>query len=200
MCRDADIRLRVYFAGGACGYGNTYSMGYGMNTAALSTALWKGGAICGACYLLRCDPSGPNTRRWCYSFSKTVVVTATNFCPPGSSGGWCDPPRQHFDLPMPTFNSLARQAAGVVPVLYQKWVPSNLVTCLHPTLLLANCSMPPALLNISYKTMPEKMSLLHTNSCGSRGRTLNITTSDHLFGCWPGDVIPKYFEKCHLYY
>ena len=120
MCRDADICLRVYFAGGACGYGNTYSMGYGMNTAALSTALWKGGAICGACYLLRCDPSGPNTRRWCYSFSKTVVVTATNFCPPGSSGGWCDPPRQHFDLPMPTFNSLARQAAGVVPVLYQK--------------------------------------------------------------------------------
>jgi hypothetical protein len=44
-----------------------------------------------------------------------------------------------------------------------------------------------------------RMSLLYKKSCGSRRRTLNITTSVHLSGCWARDVISKCFEKWHLY-
>ncbi|KAG0607310.1 hypothetical protein M758_8G018600 [Ceratodon purpureus] len=104
---------------GACGYQNTYALGYGSMTAALSTALFQGGAACGGCFEIKCIPprSGKN---WCFSYAKSIIVTATNLCPPGSTGGWCNPPRAHFDLPMPAFLTLAQKTGGVAPVAFRR--------------------------------------------------------------------------------
>ncbi|XAR56552.1 hypothetical protein NMG60_11037086 [Bertholletia excelsa] len=104
--------------GGACGYGNTFHAGFGTSTAALSSVLFRGGEACGACYQLKCDYRADP--KWCLR-RHTVTVTATNFCPPNNHGGWCDPPRTHFDLSSTAFFRIARQGdEGIIPVLYRR--------------------------------------------------------------------------------
>ncbi|EFJ29025.1 hypothetical protein SELMODRAFT_410512 [Selaginella moellendorffii] len=107
--------------GGACGYGNMYHEGFGVETTALSTVLFQNGASCGACYELKChqDP------KWCRPGNLSITVTATNFCPPNPArksyrGGWCNYPQQHFDLSMPAFVHLANRTAGIIPVIYTR--------------------------------------------------------------------------------
>ncbi|KAL8484462.1 hypothetical protein ACS0TY_026953 [Phlomoides rotata] len=105
-------------SGGACGYENTYEAGFGENTAALSSALFRGGEACGSCYQVICNRMAEP--KWCLRRG-SVTVTATNFCPSNNQGGWCDPPRHHFDMSTPAFFRIARQGnEGVVPVLYRR--------------------------------------------------------------------------------
>ncbi|KAI3982508.1 hypothetical protein MKX01_031247 [Papaver californicum] len=90
---------KFYLIGGACGYGNF--SGYGLATA------------------IKCTNS-----KWCNPGTPYTTVTATNLCPPNwyqdsNNGGWCNPPRTHFDMAKPAFMKIAEWKAGIVPVMYR---------------------------------------------------------------------------------
>ncbi|KAJ4952125.1 hypothetical protein NE237_028957 [Protea cynaroides] len=104
--------------GGACGYGNLYASGYGTQTAALSSTLYQNGLGCGTCYEMMCVQSP-------HCYKAVTIVTATNLCPPNwyessDNGGWCNPPRVHFDMSMPAFMHIADWHAGIIPVMYRR--------------------------------------------------------------------------------
>ncbi|KAI3473972.1 hypothetical protein Pfo_028546 [Paulownia fortunei] len=99
--------------GGACGYEDQVKEVYGLNTTALSYALFKDGKTCGACYEIKCGKGN----KWCKPGQPSIFVTATNSCPPG---GWCSLPNQHFDLSQPAFLQIAEYKAGIVPIRYRR--------------------------------------------------------------------------------
>ncbi|CAO2210330.1 unnamed protein product [Urochloa humidicola] len=104
---------------GACGYGNLFEQGYGLETTALSVALFNESWSCGGCYELRCQGSAA-----CAAGGAPVTVTATNLCPANYSKpneNWCNPPLRHFDLSKPMFLRLVTDfRVGIIPVAYRR--------------------------------------------------------------------------------
>ncbi|TKY61633.1 putative expansin-A17 [Spatholobus suberectus] len=102
--------------GGACGYGNLYTDGYDTKTAALSTVLFNDGKSCGGCYRIVCDAN--QVPQWCLHscYCHSFLARPPNYALPNDNGGWCNPPRPHFDMSQPASETIAKYKAGIVIV------------------------------------------------------------------------------------
>ncbi|XP_042494379.1 expansin-A20-like [Macadamia integrifolia] len=106
---------------GACGYGDLHRKSYGEFSAGLSSMLFNRGSSCGGCFELRCV----DHIRWCLPGSPSVIITATDFCPPNYGlpsdyGGWCNFPQEHFEMSKAAFAEIAVRKADIVPVQYRR--------------------------------------------------------------------------------
>lgn len=111
----------LYVAEGACGYGEIHRTSYGKYSAGLSSMLFNKGSSCGGCFEVRCV----DHILWCLQGSPSVILTATDFCPPNyglpaDDGGWCNFPRAHFEMSQAAFTEIARRKADIVPVQYKR--------------------------------------------------------------------------------
>ncbi|XP_073001112.1 expansin-A16-like [Typha latifolia] len=107
--------------GGACGFGDLDKSGYGRNSVGVSSALFERGSACGGCFEVRCV----NHILWCLQGSPSVVVTATDFCAPNYGlpddyGGWCNFPREHFEMSKAAFVQIAKGKSDIIPVQYRR--------------------------------------------------------------------------------
>ncbi|KAL6054378.1 Streptogramin lyase [Balamuthia mandrillaris] len=100
--------------GGNCGFGavptDSYPNGH---IAALNEAWYDEGANCGTCWEVRCvsDLNGDTTK--CIT-SETVIVTVTDNCPVDDNPEWCSGDKEHTDLSLSAFTTLAEQVTGVI--------------------------------------------------------------------------------------
>ncbi|KAJ9183203.1 hypothetical protein P3X46_007100 [Hevea brasiliensis] len=106
---------------GACGYGDLHRETYGKYSAGLSSMLLNKGSTCGACFEVRCV----NHILWCLRGSPSIILTATDFCPPNYGlsadyGGWCNLPMEHFEMSEAAFTEIAVRRAGIIPVQYRR--------------------------------------------------------------------------------
>lgn len=113
--------LFIHVTEGACGYGDLHKMTYGKYSAGLSSILFNRGSTCGACYELRCV----DHILWCLQGSPSIILTATDFCPPNNGlsadyGGWCNFPKEHFEMSETAFAEIAERKANIVPVQYRR--------------------------------------------------------------------------------
>ncbi|VVB09219.1 unnamed protein product [Arabis nemorensis] len=106
----------TWFDARATSYGDIHGGGtqrYGLTTAALSTALFNDGYICGTCYEIMCA----NDPQWC--LPRSIKITDTILSSPDYSktiNTLCNPPQKHFELSLQMFLKIAKGKAGVVPV------------------------------------------------------------------------------------
>ncbi|KAH6768175.1 expansin A20 [Perilla frutescens var. frutescens] len=109
---------------GACGYGDLHKTSYGKYSTGLSGMLFDRGSSCGACFEVRCARTQTQTQ-WCLPGSPSILLTATDFCPPNyalpaDDGGWCNFPRAHFQMPEPAFSLIAHLTPQILPIHYRR--------------------------------------------------------------------------------
>ncbi|WP_225987714.1 RlpA-like double-psi beta-barrel domain-containing protein [Streptomyces spectabilis] len=47
-----------------------------------------------------------------------------NWALPSDNGGWCNPPRRHFELSQPAFSQIADVRQGIVPISLPRRMPT----------------------------------------------------------------------------